>query len=59
MGRISPMGDCYLHRLLVVGTNSLIRRARATPEAIDPRLVAMLECKLQRVVAVAVAGCTA
>ena len=53
------MGDCYLHWLLVVGTNSLIRRARATPEAIDPRLVAMLECKLQRVVAVAVADRTA
>ena len=37
MGRISRMGDRYLRRLLVVGMTSLVRRARAKPDAVDPR----------------------
>ena len=59
MGRISRMGDRYLRRLLVVGMTSLIRRARAKPEAVDPRLVDMLERKPARVVTVAAANRTA
>ncbi|MEE4210132.1 MAG: IS110 family transposase [Parvularcula sp.] len=59
MGRISRMGDRYLRRLLVVGMTSLIRRARARPEAVDPRIVAMLERKPARVVTVAAANRTA
>jgi transposase len=59
MGRISRMGDRYLRRLLVVGTTSLIRRARAKPEAVDPRIIAMLQRKPVRVVTVAAANRTA
>lgn len=56
MGRISRMGDRYLRRLLVVGMTSLIRRARAKPNAVDPRIAAMLARKPARVVTVAVAN---
>lgn len=56
MGRISRMGDRYLRRLLVVGMTSLIRRARANPNAVDPRIAAMLARKPARVVTVAVAN---
>lgn len=59
MGRISRMGDRYLRRLLVVGMTSLIRRARADPQSVDPRLVALLERKPARVVTVAAANRTA
>jgi transposase len=59
MGRISRMGDRYLRRLLVVGMTSLVRRARAKPDSVDPRFVVMLERKPARVVTVAAANRTA
>ena len=59
MGRISRMGDRYLRRLLVVGMTSLVRRARARPDSVDPRFVAMLQRKPVRVVTVAAANRTA
>jgi transposase len=59
MGRISRMGDRYLRRLLVVGMTSLIRRARARPDSVDPRFTAMLQRKPARVVTVAAANRTA
>lgn len=59
MGRISRMGDRYLRRLLVVGMTSLVRRARARPETVDPRLPAMLQRKPARLVTVAAANRTA
>ena len=59
MGRISRMGDRYLRRLLVLGMTSLVRRARSTPDAVDPRFVAMLQHKPVRVVTVAAANRTA
>lgn len=59
MGRISRMGDQYLRRLLVIGMTSLVRRARAKPESVDPRIAAMLARKPARVVTVAAANRTA
>jgi len=59
MGRISRMGDRYLRRLLVVGMTSLVRRARSAPDAVDPRIPAMLERKSARLVTVAAANRTA
>jgi len=59
LGRISRMGDRYLRRLLVVGMTSLVRRARADPGSVDPRLVAMLDRRPARVVTVAAANRTA
>ncbi|MGB3470355.1 MAG: IS110 family transposase [Erythrobacter sp.] len=59
MGRISRMGDRYLRRLLVISMTSLIRRARARPDSVDPRIAAMLERKPARVVTVAAANRTA
>ena len=59
MGRISRMGDRYLRRLLVLGMTSLVRRARAKPDSVDPRIVSMLEHKPARVVTVAAANRTA
>jgi transposase len=59
MGRISRMGDRYLRRLLVVGMTSLVRRARTRPDAVDPRIAAMLARKPARVVTVATANRTA
>jgi len=59
MGRISRMGDRYLRRLLVVGMTSLVRRARAKPDSVDPRIAAMLAHKPARVVTVAAANRTA
>jgi transposase len=56
MGRISRMGDRYLRRLLVVGMTSLVRRARANSNAVDPRIVAMLARKPARVATVAMAN---
>lgn len=56
MGRISRMGDRYLRRLLVVGMTSLVRRARARPDSVDPRIAAMLARKPARVVTVAAAN---
>lgn len=56
MGRISKMGDRYLRRLLVVGMTSLVRRARAKPDSVDPRIAAMLARKPARVVTVAAAN---
>ena len=59
MGRISRMGDQYLRRLLVIGMTSLVRRARAKPDSVDPRIAAMLARKPARVVTVAAANRTA
>jgi transposase len=59
LGRISRMGDRYLRRLLVIGMTSLIRRARAEPRSVDPRIAAMLARKPARVVTVAAANRTA
>jgi transposase len=59
MGGISKMGDRYLRRLLVVGMTSLIRRARAKPESVDPRIAAMLARRPARVATVATANRTA
>ncbi len=59
MGRISRMGDRYLRRLLVVGMTSLVRRARAKPDSVDPRIAAMLARKPARLVTVAAANRTA
>ena len=59
LGRISRMGDRYLRRLLVVGMTSLVRRAKATPTSVDPRLPALLQRKPVRVVTVAAANRTA
>lgn len=59
MGRISRMGDRYLRRLLVIGMTSLVRRARAKPDSVDPRIAAMLARKPARVVTVAAANRTA
>lgn len=59
MGRISRMGDRYLRRLLVIGMTSLVRRARAKPNSVDPRIAAMLARKPARVVTVAAANRTA
>jgi transposase len=56
MGRISRMGDRTLRRLLVIGMTSLVRRARTEPEAVDPRLPAMLQRKPARLVTVAAAN---
>jgi transposase len=56
MGRISRMGDRTLRRLLVIGMTSLVRRARTEPEAVDPRLPAMLQRKPARRVTVAAAN---
>ena len=59
MSRISRMGDRYLRRLLVVGMTSLVCRARAKPDSVDPRFVVMLERKPARVVTIAAANRTA
>ena len=59
MGRISRMGDRYLRRLLVIGMTSLVRRARAKPSSVDPRISRMLERRPARVVTVAAANRTA
>ncbi len=59
LGRISRMGDRYLRRLPAVGVTSLIRRAGARPESVDPRLPAMLQRKPARLVTVAAAHRTA
>jgi transposase len=59
LGRISKMGDKYLRRLLVVGMTSLVRRAKYKPDAVDPRLAALLLRKPVRVVTVALANKTA
>lgn len=56
---LTRLGDRYLCPLLVIGMTSLVHRARTKPEAVDPRLVAMLERKPARVVAVAAANRTA
>jgi transposase len=53
------MGDRYLRRLLVLGMTSLVRRARAKPSSVDPRLSAMLQRRPARVVTVAAANRTA
>ena len=53
------MGDRYLRRLLVVGMTSLVRRARAKPDSVDPRIAAMLARKPARLVTVAAANRTA
>jgi transposase len=59
MGRISKMGDKYLRRLLVVGMTSLVRRARASPASVDPRITDLLARKPVRLATVAMANRTA
>lgn len=59
LGRITKMGDKYLRKLLVVGMTSLVRRAKNKPQAVDPRLLALLARKPMRVATVAMANKTA
>ena len=59
MGRISKMGDKYLRRLLVVAMTSLVRRARVSPTAVDPRINDLLTRKPVRLATVAMANRTA
>ena len=59
LGKISRMGDRYLRRLLVVGMTSLVLRAKTKPDAVDPRITAMLLRRPVRVVTVAAANRTA
>ena len=59
LGRITKMGDKYLRKLLVVGMTSIVRRAKNKPQAVDPRLLALLARKPMRVVTVAMANKTA
>ncbi|NOW46429.1 transposase [Novosphingobium sp. SG751A] len=56
LGRITKMGDKYLRQLLVIGATSMIRRAKTKPEAVDPRIVALLARKSTRVASVAMAN---
>jgi len=53
------MGDKYLRKLLIVGTTSLVRRAKYNPATIDPRLADLLARKPTRVATVAMANKTA
>lgn len=59
LARVSRMGDRDLRRLLVIGLPPLVRRAKAMPTSIDPRLPALLQRKPVRVVTVAAANRTA
>jgi transposase len=59
LGRITKMGDKYLRKLLVVGMTSLVRRAKNKPQAVDPRLLALLARKPMRVATIAMANKTA
>jgi transposase len=59
LGRITKMGDKYLRKLLIVGMTSLVRRAKSSPEKIDPRLANLLARKPVRVATVAMANKTA
>ena len=59
LGRISKMGDKYLRKLLIVGMTALVRRAKYSPEKIDPRLADLLARKPTRVATVAMANKTA
>ena len=56
LGRITKMGNRYLRQLLVIGATSMIRRAKARPDAVDPRLVALLARKPARLASVAMAN---
>lgn len=59
LGRITKMGDKYLRKLLVVGMTSMVRRAKNKPQAVDPRLLALMARKPMRAVTVAMANKTA
>jgi hypothetical protein len=59
LGRITKMGDKYLRKLLIVGTTSLVRRAKYNPKTVDPRLADLLARKPVRVATVAMANNTA
>lgn len=59
LGCITKMGDKYLRKLLVVGMTSMVRRAKNKPQAVDPRLLALMARKPMRVVTVAMANKTA
>ena len=50
LGRITKMGDDYLRKLLVVGTTSVIRRAKTGDLAAAPWIRLLLERKPARVV---------
>ncbi|WP_380879984.1 IS110 family transposase [Sphingomonas sp. DBB INV C78] len=56
LGRITKMGDRYLRQLLVIGATSMICRAKRKPDAVDPRVVALLARKPARVASVAMAN---
>lgn len=56
LGRITKMGDKYLRQLLVIGATSLVRRAKDKPEAVDPRIFALLTRKPARLASVAIAN---
>lgn len=56
LGRITKMGDKYLRQLLVIGATSMIRRAKDRPDAVDPRLIALLARKPAKLVSVALAN---
>ncbi|MBO9725107.1 MAG: IS110 family transposase [Novosphingobium sp.] len=56
LGRITKMGDKYLRQLLVIGATSMIRRAKDRPDAVDPRLIALLARKPAKLVSVAMAN---
>lgn len=56
LGRITKMGNRYLRQLLVIGATSMIRRAKARPDAVDPRLIALLARKPARLASVAMAN---
>lgn len=59
LGRITKMGDKYLRKLLIVGMTSLVRRAKYSPQTVDPRLADLLARKPMRVATVAMANKTA
>lgn len=52
----AKMGDKYLRQLLVIGTTSLVRRAKEKPDGADPRFVALLARKPARVATIAMAN---
>ncbi len=55
MGRISKMGDRYLHRLLVTGMTSQLQSVRCKPDA-HPWVTGLLVGKPDKLVAVAMAN---
>ncbi|TCM16573.1 transposase IS116/IS110/IS902 family protein [Novosphingobium sp. PhB165] len=56
LGSITKMGDKYLRQLLVIGATSMIRRAKDKPDAVDPRLIALLARKPAKLASIALAN---